>query len=427
MPVAYSVIEIYTSEEARHDNRPLSEAVPQYVHDRKIAARCLVFRGRGGCYENGDIATPNVLELSYNLPVKIEILLPAAEVEQLLPTLETMVADGIIAVRDLALRRHRTRQRLFPRQTTVRDVMTPSPTTVRADTPVSEVVRLLLSSIFSGLPVVDAANRPIGIISQGDLIYRANLPLRPGLLAASDASSVQPLLNGLADMPAESIMTHPPITIEVDALLTRAVDRMLAKKVKRLPVTDAQGRLVGMLSRLDIFQTISRKAPDWDRLQAQQVEVANRQKVADVMRRDTQTVRPETSVEEVIRIIDSDDIQRVAVVDDQNRLLGLISDHDLLAAFADDQPGIWTFLARKLPFSEKGRRQAAFQNRIREKSAADVMIPHPVTVSEETRLEAAIGLMTAKGLKRLPVVDTEGRFRGMLSRDALLRTGFGQG
>ena len=53
------------------------------------------------------------------------------------------------------------------------------------------------------------------------------------------------------------------------------------------------------------------------------------------MRRDTPTVFPETPVEEVIRLIDCNDIQRVCVVDKEGYFLGLISDRDLLAAFSD--------------------------------------------------------------------------------------------
>ena len=48
-----------------------------------------------------------------------------------------------------------------------------------------------------------------------------------------------------------------------------------------------------------------------------------------------------------------------------------------------------------------------------------------ITVREEMLIEEAIALMIDKGLKRLPVVDNDRRFKGMISRDSLLRTGFG--
>jgi CBS domain-containing protein len=59
-----------------------------------------------------------------------------------------------------------------------------------------------------------------------------------------------------------------------------------------------------------------------------------------------------------------------------------------------------------------------------ETTAAMVMTTRLITVQEEMLIEEAIGLMAEKALKRLPVVDEEGRFKGMISRDSLLRTGF---
>jgi len=61
-----------------------------------------------------------------------------------------------------------------------------------------------------------------------------------------------------------------------------------------------------------------------------------------------------------------------------------------------------------------------------ETTAGAVMTTELVTVREELLIEEAIGLMVEKALKRLPVVDADGRFKGMVSRDSLLRAGFGK-
>lgn len=53
----YKAIEIFTSEEARYRNQPVSDAVLQYIRDLKIAARCIVTRGIAGCYESGEVST----------------------------------------------------------------------------------------------------------------------------------------------------------------------------------------------------------------------------------------------------------------------------------------------------------------------------------------------------------------------------------
>ncbi len=138
----------------------------------------MVTRGMAGCYESGELASRNILTISYNLPVKVEIILPAAEADRLRPEIEAMVTDGIVSVREMTVHSYRTRKHLIPRQIKVRDIMTPDPRRVATDTSASEVVRILLSASFSGLPVVDRAGRPLGIVTQGDLIYRGQMPLR---------------------------------------------------------------------------------------------------------------------------------------------------------------------------------------------------------------------------------------------------------
>lgn len=424
----YRTIEIFTSEEARWRGKSLNVAIMHYVRDLKIAARCLVTRAIDGCYENGEVATWRLEALSYNMPLHIVIVLPASALDRVLPEIEAMVTDGIVAVHHLNVISHKTRKSMLPRHTRVRDIMTAQPSKVALTTPLDEVARLLLSSVFTGLPVVDENDRPRGIISQGDLINKAGLPMRIGLLAASNGDKLAAILAALAGKKAEEVMTRPAVLIEEERLASEAVDLMLESRVKRLPVVDGGGRLVGMLSRIDIFHAIMKEAPDWKTFQEQHVEIGNLRLVADIMRRDTRTVRPDTSVEEVIRIIDANDIQRVAVVDQDGRFLGLISDRDLLVIFSPAHyDGIWNYFVSKVPFTERGRKCREFRELLRAKSAAEVMNTRIVTVEENVPIDEAIRLMTEKGLKRLPVLDPQGTFKGMINRDSLLRTGFGRG
>jgi CBS domain-containing protein len=423
----YKVIEIFTSERARWQGRPLEEAVVKHVHDLRIAARCLVTRAVDGCYESGELATARIEVLASNLPLVITILLPASELERVLPQVEAMVADGIVAVRPLDVVAYKARRQLLPPQVRVRDIMTPDPCTVSPATALDEVVRRLLSSIFSGVPVVDEAGRPLGVVTQGDLIYRGKMPMRLGLLAQSDPAKRDAALAELAARSAGEVMSAPAVTIDEDEFVRGAVDRMLAKGVKRLPVVDPDGRLTGMLSRLDIFRTVMQRAPDWAAFRSQDIRVEEASRVGDIMRRDAHAVAPQTPVEEILRLIDENDIQRVAVVDSEGLFLGLISDRDLLAAFAVDFPeGIWDQFLRLVPFSERGKKHRRLREHLRARTAADVMKREIVTVLETTPVDAAIGLMIDKGLKRLPVLDGARRFKGMISRDALMRAGFGR-
>ena len=157
----YKAIEIFTSEEARYRNKPVADAVIQYIRDLKIAARCIVTRGIAGCYESGEVATGRLEILSLNLPIRIYIVLPAMESERMLDGLNGMVVDGIVALHDLNVLSHRTHNAFFPRQLMVRDVMTTEPKSVTATTILSEAVQMLLPSIFTGLPVETSSVGPL--------------------------------------------------------------------------------------------------------------------------------------------------------------------------------------------------------------------------------------------------------------------------
>lgn len=422
----YKAIEIFTDEEARCRNKPTADAVVEYIRGLKIAARCIVTRGIAGCYESGEISTGRLEVLSFNLPIRIYIILPAAVTEKVAAELDAMIESGIILLHDLHVISHKTASTFFPRQLTVRDVMTAEPRRVSADTLVSDAARLLLSSVFTGLPVVDAEGRPVGIVTQGDLIERGGLPLRLGLLAESEQGGIESVMEALAQKRVGEIMTAPVVTIALDRPLIEAVDLMLSKNLKRLPVEDGKGRLAGMLSRLDIFTTVMREAPDWGAFKAQKVEVQNLRTVADIVRRDTLTVSPDTTVDKVIRIIDGNDIQRVAVVDGESRLLGIISDHDLLRYFKPNQEGIRHLFAKMTHPFNRSADTHDLEQRLSATRASEVMSADTISVQEETLIEEAIRLMAEKRLKRLPVVDDHNRFKGMISRDSLLRTGFGR-
>ncbi|MFH1155029.1 MAG: DUF190 domain-containing protein [Pseudomonadota bacterium] len=419
----YKAIEIFTNEAARYLKKPVTDAVLAYVHGLKIAARCMVTRGIAGCYENGEMSTGRLEILSYNLPVCIHILVPEAETDLVLDGVNRIVTDGIVALHDLNVLSHRTRSSFFPRQLLVRNVMTPAPQSVTKDTPLGDAARLLLSSIFTGVPVLDQNRRPVGMVTQGDLIRKGGLPLRLDLLAESDQNRREAIFDRLSSKKAEDIMSTPVVTIIQDRPLTEAVDRMLAKGLKRLPVVDENNQLSGMLSRLDIFRTVMQEAPDWQTFKARNVDVENLKYVGDILREDVHAVLPRTPLEEMIRLIDDNDIQRVVVVDENKKLLGLISDRDLLRYFKPVQEGIWHLLSKPFHPFKQDEEWTDLAQLLAGTTAGEVMTTDLVVVRREMLIEEAMALMIQKALKRLPVVDDDGRFQGMISRDALLRTG----
>lgn len=139
-------------------------------------------------------------------------------------------------------------------------IMTSRLTTVRADTPVEEAAQLMLTKRISGLPVVDAAGRLVGIVSEGDFLRRGEIGTRrrrsawleffvgPGRLASEFVRE-----EGRA---VKDVMTADPVTISEDATLDEIVKLMEQKGIKRLPVLRGDA-LVGIVTRANLLQAVS--------------------------------------------------------------------------------------------------------------------------------------------------------------------------
>lgn len=113
----------------------------------------------------------------------------------------------------------------------VNDVMTVDVATATEDTPYKELVRRLGERRISALPVVDANRRVVGIVSEADLEGQHDHPART----------------------AGELMRRPAITVGPEATVAEAVRLLRRHGVKRLPVTDPGGRLVGIVNRSDLL------------------------------------------------------------------------------------------------------------------------------------------------------------------------------
>ena len=135
----------------------------------------------------------------------------------------------------------------------VRDAMSRPAVTVRVDTSLKEATALLDERSFTTLPVVNAESRPVGIVSEADLI--AGMVPRDTRLhmvpTATEAHTLPPASVG-------EVMNRHPMTVSEDTDLAEAADLMTSSGVKSLPVLDGHGRVVGVVSRRDIIHLLAR-------------------------------------------------------------------------------------------------------------------------------------------------------------------------
>ncbi len=139
---------------------------------------------------------------------------------------------------------------------TVRDVMTTGVIAVRGDTSFKEMTAMLGSSQVSGFPVIDRAGKVLGVVSETDmLIKEADRASHPEVFAGLRRSRD---LQKAAGVTAAELMTSPPVTIGPEEPVQHAAFLMYDRAVKRLPVVDEAGHLVGIVSQVDVLSIFSR-------------------------------------------------------------------------------------------------------------------------------------------------------------------------
>jgi CBS domain-containing protein len=142
----------------------------------------------------------------------------------------------------------------------VKDVMSTHVIAVREIATYKEIATRLRQHRVSAFPVVDADNKVIGIVSEADLLTKEAL-----------GGDIPGVLHGLAKhreltrataVTAADLMTKPPVTIGPHEPVTAAARLMYNRRVKRLPVVNDSGTLIGIVARSDVLSVYSR--PDAD-------------------------------------------------------------------------------------------------------------------------------------------------------------------
>jgi|SRR5262249_55110194 len=140
------------------------------------------------------------------------------------------------------------------------DVMVTNVITVRPETSVQEVARVLLTNRISGAPVVDESGKLVGIVSEGDLMHRAEAgterrrPWWLAILTGRDvlaAEYVREHSRKVADVMTHQVITAAPITP-----LNEIANLLEKNGIKRVPIV-REGRLIGIVSRANLLQALA--------------------------------------------------------------------------------------------------------------------------------------------------------------------------
>ena len=144
----------------------------------------------------------------------------------------------------------------------VKDVMSTHPISVSRTSSFKEIAARLREFRVSAFPVLDADGTVIGVVSEADLLPKEALADRHGVRGTISGHLRRTGQAKAEGVTAADLMTSPAVTITPDDTVEHAARLMYSRKVKRLPVVDEGGRLVGIVSRTDILAVFDRTDED---------------------------------------------------------------------------------------------------------------------------------------------------------------------
>jgi len=140
-------------------------------------------------------------------------------------------------------------------KTTVKDVMTTRVIWVRKDATFREMAAALREHRVSAFPVLGDEDKVIGVVSEADMLTKEALDGEPGVFSSILHRRDQAKAHGVT---AGDLMTAAVVAVRPDDTVEHAAKLMYDRRVKRLPVTDADGHLVGIISRADVLSVFDR-------------------------------------------------------------------------------------------------------------------------------------------------------------------------
>lgn len=149
-----------------------------------------------------------------------------------------------------------------------RELMTANPISISQNAPLREALVLFAEKGFSAAPVIDKSGRPVGVLSQSDIIihdrekvtYLAEAPeyYYRSHLATREGERLEDFQVEKADQtPVRDLMTPAVFSVKADTPSAQVIEQMLALRVHRLFVVDDDNTLVGVISALDVLRRLT--------------------------------------------------------------------------------------------------------------------------------------------------------------------------
>lgn len=398
---------IYIGESDRWRGKPLYAAILETLK-REGMAGATVIRGVAGYGAHSRIHTAAILRLSEDLPLVIHVIDSPEKIEKAIQLVSPMVREGLITVENVRVVRYTHRYlNPLPADRPVEEVMTREVVTLTPQMSLADAWQKMLDTLIKAMPVVDEKGHVVGMLTDEDLLERAGVQARLAVAQKLDKETLTAEIERLRQLPLRvaDVMSQPAITARKREPLGLAATRMAESGIKRLPIVDDQGKLVGIISRVDILRLLMEKPAH-----PLSPPPGAARTVGEVMSPVIPAVSQDADLAEIIEKLLESGLHRLIVLDEGGQAIGLISDADVVARVRPRyRKGVLAALAGQ---------EATLPQDVR---ASDLMSPGLLTMSPETSLLEAVHQMLQTKRKWLVVVDTDNHPLGLVDRHVLFR------
>lgn len=144
----------------------------------------------------------------------------------------------------------------------VKEIMTKDVVSIKPEDNAKEALGLLFKRQISGLPVVDDKQRLLGMFTEKEVLAQ----ILPGYIERvgrfmyqENPKVIKQKASGLVNLKVKDLMRQEVVTVDEDTALCEVARIMLTQKVRRLPVINREGKVIGIVSRCDIVKALTQE------------------------------------------------------------------------------------------------------------------------------------------------------------------------
>jgi CBS domain-containing protein len=347
-------------------------------------------------------------------PVVIEWLDRAESIRRLLPALRDLLGDDLVTVEQVPVYQATLRARgPFGGDRGAGDLMRRPAPSVTGETRLADALELMAREGLGVLPVATAEGPMLGLLTSRDLPWRAELRLTPALLAQLSPDERAAILAPLANRPVSEVMSVEPGSVGLSTAISQALVTMVEWGYPQIPVIDGSGRVAGLLGQTEVLREVLAQA---DTAASDQMREVNQPTpVHLVMQASAHQVTTSQGLSIALARLLATPEHRLLVVDDDGRLVGLLSAAAALEGLTGAERA--TFLQALQ--AETAPAPSALPGQGRDFAPLIERDP-PLIAPQASLIEAARRLIDLE-VEQLAVVDEQRRLLGIIARGGLIR------